>query len=106
HRALIEAMRGEEVAIAFDSDHRQSAQVCRQLGKLIAEREQDARLAGLETNTRVVVWDGAKGVDEAVLQNLSLRVISISEWRETLEGNSLEEVKEVWAGFSYPSVPE
>jgi hypothetical protein len=52
------------------------------------------------------VWDGAKGVDEAVLQNLSLRVISISEWRETLEGNSLEEVKEVWADFSYPSVPE
>lgn len=106
HQAIIEATRGEEVAIAFDSDHRQNAQVCRQLGKLIAEREQDARLAGLETKTNVVVWDGAKGIDEAVLQNLSLRVISISEWRETLEGNSLEEVKEVWAGFSYPSVPE
>jgi hypothetical protein len=106
HQAIIEATRGEEVAIAFDSDHRQNAQVCRQLGKLIAEREQDARLAELETKTNVVVWDGEKGVDEAVLQNLSLRVISISEWRETLEGNSLEEVKEVWAGFSYPSAPE
>jgi len=106
HQAIIEATREDEAAIAFDSDHRQNAQVCRQLGKLIAEREQDARITGFETNTRVVVWDGAKGVDEAVLQNLSLRVISISKWRETLEGNSLEEVKEVWADFSYTPIPE
>jgi hypothetical protein len=106
HQAIIEATRGEDVAIAFDSDHRQNAQVCRQLGKLIAEREQDARLAGRETNTRVVVWDGAKGIDEAVLQNLSLRVISINEWRATLDGRSLEEVKEAWAGFSYAPMQE
>jgi hypothetical protein len=106
HQAIIEATHGEEVAIAFDSDHRQNAQVCRQLGKLIAEREQEAQLAGLETKTNVVVWGGAKGVDEAVLQNLSLRVISISEWRETLEGKSLEEVKEVWEDFSYRPVTE
>src|SRR5918912_2030416 len=62
HQAIIEAARGEEAAIAFDSDHRQNAQVCRQLGKLIAERERDARLAGLETKTSVVVWEGAKGI--------------------------------------------
>jgi Domain of unknown function (DUF3854) len=105
HQMIIEATRGEEVAIAFDSDHRQNAQVCRQLGKLIAEREQDAQLVGRETKTTVVVWDGEKGVDEAVLQNLSLRVISIGEWRATLEGKSLEEVKEVWADFSYHPMP-
>jgi hypothetical protein len=101
HQLIIEATRGEEVAIAFDSDHRQNAQVCRQLGKLIAEREQDARLAGFETKTNVVVWDGAKGVDEAVLQNLSLRVVTIGEWCAKLEGKPLEVVKEVWADFSY-----
>ena len=99
HQAIIEATRGEEIAIAFDSDHRQNAQVCRQLGKLIAEREQDAHISGRETKTSVVVWDGAKGVDEAVLQNLSLHVVTISEWRETLRGESLEEVKEVWKEF-------
>lgn len=99
HQLIIEATRGEEVAIAFDSDHRQNAQVCRQLGKLIAEREQDARTIGRETKTSVVVWDGAKGVDEAVLQNLSLRVVSVGEWRATLEGESLEVVREVWSDF-------
>lgn len=101
HQMIIEATREEEVAIAFDSDHRHNAQVCRQLGKLIAERDQDVRVSGRETKTSVVVWDGAKGVDEAVLQNLSLRVITIGEWRATLEDKSLKEVKEVWADLSY-----
>jgi hypothetical protein len=106
HQLIVEATRGEEVAIAFDSDHRQNALVCRQLGKLIAERERDARTNGRETKTSVVVWEGAKGVDEAVLQNLSLRVISIGEWNSTLEGKTLEEVKGVWAEFSYPPIQE
>ena len=106
HQAIIEATRGDEVAIAFDSDHRQNAQVCRQLGKLIAEREQDARINGREIKTSVVVWDGAKGIDEAALQNLSLRVISIVEWCTTLVGKALEEVKGVWAELSYIPVRE
>ena len=106
HRQIIEVTRGEEVAVAFDSDHRQNAQVCRQLGKLIAEREQDARSAGRGASTSVVVWDGAKGVDEAVLQNLSLRVVSIGEWCATLGGKSLKEVRGVWAEFSYAPPPK
>jgi hypothetical protein len=105
HQMIIEATRGEEVAIAFDSDRRQNALVCRQL-ELIVEREQDACFAELEAKTNVVIWDGAKGIDEAALQNLCLRVISISEWRATLVGKSLEEVNEVWAEFSDPHMSE
>ena len=63
-------------------------------------------MAGLETKTNVVVWDGAKGIDEAVLQNLSLCVGNISDWRVTLEGQPLEEVQEVWAEFSYAPLPK
>jgi Domain of unknown function (DUF3854) len=105
HQAIIEATRGEEVAIAFDSDHRQNAQVCRQLGKLIAERGRDARTTRRKANTSVVVWDGAKGVDEAALQNLSLRVICTAEWCATLKGPSLDEVREVWGKFSFAPTP-
>lgn len=101
HKAIIEATRGERVAIAFDSDHRENAQVCRQLGKLIAALKQDSLTAARDTETNVIVWDGAKGIDEAVLQNLSLRVISIDEWLSTLEGKSLEEVNAVWAESSF-----
>lgn len=105
HQSIIEATRGEEVAIAFDSDHRRNAQVCRQLGKLIAGRGQDARAAGREDKTSVVVWDGAKGVDEAALQNLSLRVVSPAEWYATLKAEPLEEVRGMWEEFSFDPAP-
>lgn len=101
HDAIIEATRGQDAVIAFDSDHRFNAQVSRQLAKLIAAREQDAALAECRTNTSVVVWDRAKGVDNAVLANLHLRVISIAEWYGTLKGKVLDEVKDVWITHSF-----
>ena len=101
HDALIEATRGEDAVIAFDSDHRTNAQVCRQLAKLIAKRERDAKLSGQQKNTSVVLWEGAKGIDDAVLANVHLRVVGIKEWSETLSGKSLGEVQAVWAAHSY-----
>lgn len=101
HNALIEATRGQDVVIAFDNDYRQNAQVARQLAKLIVEREQDAVLSGQRANSNVVVWDKVKGIDDAVLANLHLRVIGVKEWSETLRGKPLEEVKDIWASLSY-----
>ena len=101
HQAIIEATRGEDIAIAFDSDHRENVQVCRQLAKLIAEREQEAHLTGHKTNTSIVVWGGAKGIDDAALQNVRLRVISIEEWSLTLTDKSVETINEMWKGYSF-----
>lgn len=106
HLAIIEATRGEEIAIAFDSDHRQNAQVCRQLGKLIAERERDAHNTGLKANTNVVLWDDAKGIDDAALQNVRLRVVGIKEWSASLIGTALEAVNDVWSEFSFSPATE
>jgi hypothetical protein len=100
HAEIVQALRGCDAIIGFDSDHRENAQVCRQLGKLIAEREQDAIL-GHKNSTSIVVWDGAKGIDEAVRMNLHLSVLNVVEWFKTLRGNSLEEVKDVWAISSF-----
>lgn len=55
HAEIVRATNGRDVLIGFDSDHRDNAQVCRQLGKLIAEREQDARKRGLKIKSNVVV---------------------------------------------------
>ena len=96
HDALIEATRGEDAVIAFDSDHRTNTQVCRQLAKLIAERECDARLTGQQKNTSVVSWEGVKGIDDAVIANAHLRVIGIVEWLQSLTGKPAEEVAGVW----------
>jgi hypothetical protein len=101
HHALIEATRGEDVAIAFDGDHRQNAQVCRQLGKLVAERVHDAHSTGGSANTSVVVWEEAKGIDDAALQNVQLRVISIKDWASTLTGKPLEEVEQLWGALLF-----
>lgn len=101
HAEIVRALSGCDAIIGFDSDHREKPQVCRQLGKLIAELEQDALLSGQKNSTSVVVWDGAKGIDEAALQNLRLHVISISDWYASLEGKSLRVVEQLWAALSF-----
>ncbi len=101
HGELIAATRGQDVAIGFDIDHRQNEKVCRQLAKLIAEREQDGVAAGHPTTTSIVIWDGPKGIDDAALANVHLRVVSVAEWSQTLIGKPLEEVKEVWSALSF-----
>ncbi len=95
HAEIVRALRGCDALIGFDSDHRENAQVCRQLGKLIAEREMDARSNGQKNSTSVVIWEGAKGIDDAVRANLRLRVIGIAEWDLTL-GNLAEVVADIW----------
>ncbi len=105
HAEIVRALRGCDAVIGFDSDHRENAQVCRQIGKLIAEREQDSLLNGQKNNTSVVVWEGAKGIDDAVRMNLRLRVLKVVEWFKTLTGKPLMEINDVWAIASFtPSV--
>lgn len=101
HAEIVRALRGCDAIIGFDGDHRQNAQVCRQLGKLIAEREQDTLTSGHHNSTSIVVWDGVKGIDEAVLMNKRLRVLGIAEWFSLLEGASLVEVQNVWAELAF-----
>ena len=103
HAEIVRALSGCDALIGFDSDHRENAQVCRQLGKLIAEREMDARSNGQQNSTSVVIWEGAKGIDDAVLANLALRVIGIAEWALTL-GNLAETVADIWRQYEYAPV--
>ncbi len=103
HAEIVWALSGCDALIGFDSDHRENAQVCRQLGKLIAEREMDARSNGQQNSTSVVIWEGAKGIDDAVRANLPLRVIGIAEWALTL-GNLAEAVADIWRQYEYAPV--
>jgi len=101
HQEIICALRGCNAVIGFDSDHRENAQVCRQLAKLIAERDRDVLQIGQKNNTSVVMWEGAKGIDDATRMNLRLRILNVIEWFNTLEGKPLKEVKDVWETFSF-----
>lgn len=101
HAEIVRALRGCDAIIGFDSDHKENAQVCRQLGKLIAEREQDSVQTGQKNSTSIVIWEGAKGIDDAARMNLRLRVLNVVEWSKTLAGKPLKEVNDVWAISSF-----
>lgn len=106
HELLVAAARGYRALIGFDADHRENKNVCYQLARLIATREQDADIHGLETETRVVVWETAegrrdKGIDDAALLGLPLRSLSVTEWYAALSGPPLEEVTKVWREMRY-----
>lgn len=95
HAEIVSALRGRYALFGFDIDHRSNQQVCRQLGKLFAEREQDAQITGLTAKSDVVVWEGPKGIDEAARENVTLRIVSTAEWGRALSGKPLEEVLDV-----------
>ena len=101
HAELIEAARTFNALIAFDADHKTNPAVCRQLARLIAAREQDATSRNLSTTTRIVFWEGHKGIDDAAKANMIFTTISIPEWLSTLAGEPLEEVKKVWNEIGY-----
>lgn len=94
---LIAATRGHDTLIGFDIDHRSNPSVCGQLAALIAERARDAEAHGIvDAKTEIIIWEGdAKGIDDAALAGIRLSTINVRRWYETLEGDSLERVKEV-----------
>ena len=95
---LIAATRGQDTLIGFDIDHRSNPSVCGQLAALIAERARDAEIHRIATaTTQIISWEGAaKGIDDAALAGIRLSTINIANWLRTLEGDSLERVKDVW----------
>ena len=101
HAEIVEAARSYNALIAFDADYKTNPAVARQLARLIATREQDIAAHHLETNTRVVTWERYKGIDEALLANCTLEVMTILQWYSALEGRALAEVKRVWDVANY-----
>jgi len=105
HAQIIEAARIYNALIAFDSDHKTNPAVCRQLARLIAAREQDAASRNLPTSTRIVYWEGYKGMDDAAkAANVIFTMLSIPEWFANLAGGPREEVKKVWNELGYKSL--
>lgn len=105
HGEIVEAARTYNALIAFDSDHKTNPAVCRQLARLIAVREQDAASHNLSTSTRIVFWEGYKGIDDAAkAANVIFTTLSTPEWFAKLAGEPREEVKKVWNEIGYKSL--
>jgi hypothetical protein len=100
---LIAAIRGKNVLIGFDIDHRSNPSVCGQLAALIVERVRDAEThQAADVVTKIVIWEGeGKGIDDAALSGIRLGAIDVEQWYATLEGDSLERVKDVWRRLEF-----
>jgi hypothetical protein len=89
------------VFIAFDADHTTNPHVCRQLARLIAQRIEDTRPRRPSLTTKVLTWNGPKGIDDAVRTNVKLSTLSIKEWQATLENDSLGEMTKFWEELGF-----
>ena len=101
HAEIVEAARSYNALIAFDADYKTNPAVARQLARLIATREQDIAAHHLKTTTRIVTWERYKGIDDALLANSTLDIMTILQWYSALEGRVLAEVKRVWDVTNY-----
>lgn len=101
HAEIIDAVRPYNALIAFDADYKTNPVVARQLARLIATREQDIAAHHFKTTTRIVTWERYKGIDEALLANCTLEIMTILQWYSALEGRALAEVKKVWDVANY-----
>ena len=101
HDQIIEAARPYNLLIAFDADHRTNSAVCRQLARLIVQRRKDSKERRLSTATKIIVWNGPKGIDDAVRANIGLSALTVSEWYANLENEALEEVKKFWREINF-----
>lgn len=101
HDQIIEVTQPYNALIAFDADHRINPTVSRQLASLIAKRFEDSIEHNLTTTTRILFWEGPKGIDEAAQQNVRLQTKTISEWHETLTNEPRQEVDRFWSEISF-----
>lgn len=100
---LIAATRGHDTLIGFDIDHRSNPSVCGQLAALIAERARDDGANGIvDVKTEIIIWEGqAKGIDDAALAGIHMSTVNVTQWYQTLDGDSLERVKDVWSRLEF-----
>lgn len=101
HAEIVEAARSYNALVAFDADYKTNPAVARQLARLIAARGRDIAIHKLSTNTRIISWRRYKGIDDAVLANIPLEIMTIPGWISTLERRVLHEVWGIWDQTKY-----
>jgi hypothetical protein len=102
HEQLIAAAALYNAFIAFDADHKTNPHVCRQLARLIAARELHNREHNPSLITRIVDWQGFKGIDDAALNPTTrFRTVSVSGWLKSLSGELQNEISTMWHDINF-----
>jgi len=81
HEEIVSAARNRAIEIAFDSDCVRNPHVARAVAKLLCLRLTDQKAQAYRNHTSILVWDEtAKGLDEALIEALPIRSVSVLDW--------------------------
>lgn len=97
HEQIISSARFYPVILAFDKDSAENKHVARAVANLILNRFNDSRYYGYNFDLCVLYWDDDTfcGIDDALLQKLKIRKISVFEWLESLAGDAKDEAHNI-----------
>ena len=85
HSDFIKSARYFSLYIAFDTDYFENPQVLRQLARFIKSRLVDARINNYKSDLHILFWSiNYKGIDDALLHNQSINVLSLTQWLSLL----------------------
>jgi hypothetical protein len=93
HPEIVFAARFRPLFIAFDTDYHENIHVARAFARLFNLIYEDALLINSQPRIKILTWNtNISGIDEALLQNLSITTISLFEWFNSLSAKCKEEV--------------
>lgn len=92
HEQILDAATGTRLLVGFDRDHRENSAVCWQIARLV--RGRDARRE--RQSTEVLLWDGAKGIDDAAQAGVRIFGTTPDNWFRQLPVESQSEVAKIW----------
>ena len=97
HHDLINAVRDSR-SYAFDRDHRDNEQVCKQLARLIAARLRDLGKHQPQKRdcTFVAGWEKHKGIDDAILAGTEPEILTVRNWYDELTESARDAVARTW----------
>jgi len=93
HPEILWSLHGRNLLLGFDQDYRTNPNVYRHLASLLSLR---ALKEGTTESTRIAVWEGAKGIDDAALAGLRIRTASLMAWRRALPEEMRKLFDEHW----------
>lgn len=100
HKEIVTAARFRPLFIAFDADYYENIHVARALARLLNSIFEDALSMKVQPRIKILTWNTQiNGIDDALLQNISINCISPSEWFKSLSIICRHEVRDYYNSF-------
>jgi hypothetical protein len=95
HQEVVSAARCRPLFIAFDTDYYENIHVTRAIARLLNSIFADALSMKIKPRINIFTWNIMfKGLDDALLQNISITPKSLFEWYDSLSSACRKEIRD------------